>query len=202
MSLESFAYIKDLVPSNPTGTDPKSQGDDHLRGVKQTLKNQFPGFTLGKPITVNEDVINALATPVAPPSFRGVRLNTNNSPYAEVINWKNEEYDTDNAFSLATPDRIIIPAGIVRASLHMQYVANNIAAGASFTTYVYKNGVNFSGGPQQTIKNFGTGTLNANFNYASGWLAVTPGDYFQIWVQVAPTSQNSGNVFAVEFSAT
>ena len=62
MSLEAFGYIKDLVASNPLGIDPKSEGDDHLRGIKSTLKSQFSGFTLGKAITVNEDQINALAT--------------------------------------------------------------------------------------------------------------------------------------------
>jgi hypothetical protein len=60
MSLETFAYIKDLVASNPTATDPKNQGDDHLRGIKETLKQQFSGFTLGKPILLNEDELNNL----------------------------------------------------------------------------------------------------------------------------------------------
>jgi hypothetical protein len=60
MGLETFGYIKDLVPANPAGTDPKSQGDDHLRGIKQTLLNQFPGFTEGKPITIDEDTLNSL----------------------------------------------------------------------------------------------------------------------------------------------
>lgn len=61
MSLESFSYIKNLVPTNPLGSDPKSEGDDHLRGIKQTLLNQFSGFTQGKPITVTEDQLNAVA---------------------------------------------------------------------------------------------------------------------------------------------
>jgi hypothetical protein len=42
MSLESGTYISDLVVTNPPGTDPKSQGDDHLRLIKATLKNTFP----------------------------------------------------------------------------------------------------------------------------------------------------------------
>ena len=61
MPLESFGYIKDLVVTNPLGTDPKSQGDDHIRGVKLTLAQQFSGFTEGVPITVPESQINALA---------------------------------------------------------------------------------------------------------------------------------------------
>lgn len=60
MSLESGSFIKDLVSTNPEGTDPKSQGDDHLRLIKAVLKSQFSGFTLGKPIGLSEDMINFL----------------------------------------------------------------------------------------------------------------------------------------------
>jgi len=46
MSLETYTgYIPSLVVTNPTATDPKSQGDDHLRGVKRTLAVTFSGFT-------------------------------------------------------------------------------------------------------------------------------------------------------------
>ena len=45
MSLESATTIAQLVASNPTPTDPKSQGDDHLRLIKSVLQNSFPNFT-------------------------------------------------------------------------------------------------------------------------------------------------------------
>lgn len=60
MSLESGNTIAGLVATNPEGTDPKSQGDDHLRLIKATLKNQFAGFTDGIPITKTETQINAM----------------------------------------------------------------------------------------------------------------------------------------------
>lgn len=47
MSLESATYIGQLVDTNPTGTDPKSQGDDHLRLIKSVLQNQFGTATDG-----------------------------------------------------------------------------------------------------------------------------------------------------------
>lgn len=38
MSLETYTgFTNALVPTNPAGTDPKSQGDDHLRGIKKTI---------------------------------------------------------------------------------------------------------------------------------------------------------------------
>lgn len=61
MSLEVFTgWIKDLIGTNPPGGDPKSQGDDHIRGIKQTLLAQFSGLTLGKAVTVNEDDLNSV----------------------------------------------------------------------------------------------------------------------------------------------
>jgi hypothetical protein len=42
MSLETGTYISDLVATNPLATDPKSQGDDHIRLLKATVKATFP----------------------------------------------------------------------------------------------------------------------------------------------------------------
>ncbi len=44
MSLETGTYISDLVSTNPTATDPVSQGDDHLRLIKATLLTTFPNI--------------------------------------------------------------------------------------------------------------------------------------------------------------
>ena len=44
MSLEAATYVNQLVISNPDGADPKGQGDDHLRLIKNTLKNTFPNL--------------------------------------------------------------------------------------------------------------------------------------------------------------
>jgi microcystin-dependent protein len=42
MSIEVATYIADLQPVNPPATDPRGQGDDHLRLIKQVLQNTFP----------------------------------------------------------------------------------------------------------------------------------------------------------------
>lgn len=45
MGLETGVdYINDLVSTNPTGTDPKGQGDDHIRNTKRAAKQSFAGF--------------------------------------------------------------------------------------------------------------------------------------------------------------
>jgi len=64
MSLETYTgYIPALVDTNPTPTDPKSEGDDHIRGIKETLSTTFAGFTeTNVGITVTASNINAVAT--------------------------------------------------------------------------------------------------------------------------------------------
>jgi len=45
MGLEAGNFLNDLVVINPVAGDPRNQGDDHLRLIKEVLKNTFPGFT-------------------------------------------------------------------------------------------------------------------------------------------------------------
>lgn len=54
MSLESGSYINDLVITNPTSSDPKSQGDDHFQLIKKVLKECLNGFTGGILLTATE----------------------------------------------------------------------------------------------------------------------------------------------------
>lgn len=58
MPIEQAMYIDTLQPDWPTGTDPESAGDDHLRMIKQTLKNTFP--SINAPITGTPTQINDL----------------------------------------------------------------------------------------------------------------------------------------------
>jgi hypothetical protein len=45
MPLETGTFISDLVPTNPTPGDAKSQGDDHIRFVKSAVKATFPNVS-------------------------------------------------------------------------------------------------------------------------------------------------------------
>jgi len=45
VAVESATYLNDLNTSYPPGTDPRSQGDDHLRLIKNVLKTTFPSVT-------------------------------------------------------------------------------------------------------------------------------------------------------------
>ena len=42
MPLEEGEYVADLIATNPTGSDTKQFGDDHIRLIKRALLNTFP----------------------------------------------------------------------------------------------------------------------------------------------------------------
>lgn len=76
MALEAVTYIPELNQSNPVGaTDPKSEGDDHLRNIKKALLNSFGAFvgTAGAPksVTLTEDQINDAAQKGATQTISG-----------------------------------------------------------------------------------------------------------------------------------
>lgn len=68
MALEDLTgpnvFIDALVEANPFGTDPKSEGDDHIRGVKNVLGNQFPALT--EAVTATAAELNSTSTPEFP----------------------------------------------------------------------------------------------------------------------------------------
>lgn len=45
MAIESAAFISDLNTSNPPGSDPVGQADDHIRLIKSVLKATFPNIS-------------------------------------------------------------------------------------------------------------------------------------------------------------
>ena len=59
MGLESGTYISDLNAANPAAGDLKSQGDDHLRLIKSTIKATFPNITGA--VNTSQTDLNALA---------------------------------------------------------------------------------------------------------------------------------------------
>jgi hypothetical protein len=62
MALEDLTgtskFIDDFINTNPAGTDPKNQGDDHIRGIKNVLLNTFPNIDAA--VTSNPTELNLL----------------------------------------------------------------------------------------------------------------------------------------------
>lgn len=64
MALETGTLVSDLVATNPTGSDAKSQGDDHIRLIKTVLKTDVvtiagthAGSTKTTPVDADEMVL-------------------------------------------------------------------------------------------------------------------------------------------------
>ena len=61
MALEDLTgtkYIDDLVATNPAAGDNVSEGDDHIRGIKNVLKTTFPN--IDGAVNTTEDELNLL----------------------------------------------------------------------------------------------------------------------------------------------
>lgn len=58
MGLETAEYITQLVSNWPLATDKRREGDDHLRLIKQVLKNTFPN--LDGPVTATPEQLNGI----------------------------------------------------------------------------------------------------------------------------------------------
>ncbi|WP_310606724.1 phage baseplate protein [Buttiauxella brennerae] len=78
MPLETALYIDTLQPDWPLGTDPESQGDDHLRMIKKVLKNTFPN--INDPVSGTPAEINNLTT-----HLKYEPANAGNGNFARVV---------------------------------------------------------------------------------------------------------------------
>lgn len=61
MAIESASFISDLNTSNPPGSDPVGQADDHIRLLKSVLKATFPNLTGA--VTSTQAQLNASLVP-------------------------------------------------------------------------------------------------------------------------------------------
>jgi hypothetical protein len=60
MPVETFTYINSLDASNPVSSDGQAQGDDHIRGIKATIKATFPNITGA--VTLTHTALNDLGS--------------------------------------------------------------------------------------------------------------------------------------------
>jgi hypothetical protein len=106
MSLESLTgasvFINALVNTNPVGaTDPKSQGDDHIRGIKNVILNTFPAITGAVTATHTEmNLLHGLTTLPFPTGTKMVFFQA-----AAPTGWTQDVTNTDAAL------RVVATAG-------------------------------------------------------------------------------------------
>ena len=60
MAVETATYISQLSATLPLATDPISQGDDHIRLIKEVLQAQFSGLSGTTAVTADGAEMNLL----------------------------------------------------------------------------------------------------------------------------------------------
>lgn len=89
MPVETFNYIDSLNTANPTATDNVSEGDDHIRGIKTTLKNTFPNVN-GAVSKTDEELNNTISqtsSTGSAPLPSGTTAQRDGTPSAGYLRW-------------------------------------------------------------------------------------------------------------------
>lgn len=81
MAIETASFISDLNSSNPPGSDPVGQADDHIRLVKSVLKSTFPNVT---------GAVNATQ----------LQLNTGTVPTGAILLWSGATTSVPSGWAL------------------------------------------------------------------------------------------------------
>ena len=202
MALESTTYIDGLVITNPTGTDPRSQGDDHLRLIKDTIRATFPNMSGAMTATHTE--LNAID------GYTGTtaELNYNDVPTLGTV----ESSKTVTADAVGTTKKlktqeqteIVNAVGTVSTATAINFESGNVvtavlASGGSFTVsnaptsgvygkfkLILTNGgtvadpwhasVKFAGGTTPTLTTSGIDILTfETIDAGANWYAVVEG---------------------------
>lgn len=142
-------------------------------------------------VGVNSRRITAsdLAKGLAPLGFRGAlvkkaadQTGANYSGAGAVVAWDSEIYDTDGIHDNVTNNtRLTIPSGASYVRLAGQITLANHTTDQYAGIYIIKNGSAFDGYGHQMNE---IGQAAARINASSAVIAVTPGDYFEMMLQV------------------
>ena len=138
MSLETGTYISDLNTSNPTSSDAKSSGDDHLRLIKTCLKNSLP---LSGAVTATHTELNYVAgvtssiqtqinakAPSASPTFTGTVTIPAPSGNTDAATKKYVDDVAMGAVSVIANPTVSVVAGTTQAAVaNYHYVLTSTA---------------------------------------------------------------------------
>jgi len=137
MSLETYTgYIKDLVVTNPTSTDPKSQGDDHLRGIKDTLATQFSSFTVGTDLTMTETELNDTVDQQPVLDTHAATTSGTAHSWTTIPTWANKVELIFHSVSTSGVSPIMVQLGDSGGIENTGYTGSVVNTGASTSTSV------------------------------------------------------------------
>ena len=202
MALESTTYIDGLVTTNPTGTDPRSQGDDHIRLVKSTIRSTFPNVSGAMTATHTElNLIDGYTGTTA-------ELNYNDVPTLGTVEASKtvtaDAVGTTTNLKTKKQTEIVNAIGTVSTATAINFALGNVvtavlAVGGSFTIsnaptsgiygkfkFILTNGgtvadpwhssVKFAGGTTPTLTTSGVDVLTfETIDNGATWFAVVEG---------------------------
>lgn len=151
MALEVATYLDGLVATNPAGSDPLAQADDHIRLIKSVLKNTFPNIT-GQVTATQGDLNNAL--PKTGGTMTGALVLSTSSPSTALEAASKGYVDGKVAAStsgLSDPGS----NGMLARTASGATAARTLTAGTGISI---SNGNGLSGNP--TISNTGVTSVN------------------------------------------
>jgi|GEM_PF-6344375 len=182
MPVEQPQFIDTLTPEWPLGTDPRSDGDNHIRLIKQVLQNTFPA--LNGAVSGNPTQLNDLTS--------GVQLQPADTETSQVVRFKATDPavpETLAALEAATPTQaqyvanpalaitwqaiadLMMPVGHI---MHTK-VAANPAERFGFGTWVAVSGYIIGAGlvtdADSVTQDFAVGVLPGNFHPHASQLA-------------------------------
>ena len=202
MALESTTYIDGLVITNPTGTDPRSQGDDHIRLVKSTIRSTFPNVSGAMTATHTElNLIDGYTGTTA-------ELNYNDVPTLGTVEASKtvtaDAVGTTTNLKTKKQTEIVNAIGTVSTATAIDFALGNVAtavlaSGGSFTIsnaptsgvygkfkFILTNGgtvadpwhasVKFAGGTTPTLTTSGVDIITfETIDNGATWFAVVEG---------------------------
>ena len=136
MALESTTYIDGLVSTNPTGAHARSQGDDHIRLVKSSVKATFPSLTGAVTSTQAElNILDGVTSTTAELNYLDIpTLGTVESSKAITA----DAVGTTKKLKTQEQTSVVNAIGIVSTSTPINFTAGNVVtavltSGGSFT---------------------------------------------------------------------
>ena len=202
MALESTTYIDGLVITNPTGTDPRSQGDDHIRLVKSTLRSTFPNVAGAMTATHTElNLIDGYTGTTAELNYNDIPTLGTVEPSKSVTA---DAVGTTKKLKTQEQTEIVNAVGTVSTATAINFTLGNVvtavlASGGSFTIsnaptsgvygkfkLILTNGgtvadpwhasVKFAGGTTPTLTTSGIDILTfETIDNGANWYAVVEG---------------------------
>lgn len=174
MALETGTYIDDLDSANPTATDNVSQGDDHIRLIKSTVKATFPNIAGAMTATEAElnimDGVTATTTEINNVCDNAVTAGTFTPTLqdASLSDGEGQTYTTQDGTYTRIGDRIFFELHLVLSNDGTLTVSDgaNISLGAlpnaAATAAVY---VGRGAGLNLDLQDTVTGYIESGTNY-------------------------------------